>query len=245
MSLVFHLVLLGPLLIACGPGSDAEDGAAGQTRAGAGVAGSARATASSRAASALTPDTTRVILFLGTSLTAGYGVGQEAAYPARIQEKIDSAGLPWRVENAGASGDVSASGLRRLDWRLRTRIDALVLELGANDGLRGLDTGALRANLDSILTRTRRAYPDAKLVVLGMEAPPNMGIAYTREFQQVFPVIAAKHDAALVPFLLDDVAAIPHMNQQDGIHPTARGHEILARNVWEILGPLLRENGGS
>lgn len=184
-------------------------------------------------------DLRRAVLFLGTSLTAGYGLGAELAYPARLQELIDSAGLPFRVVNAGLSGETSAGGLRRLDWSLQDTLDVLVLELGANDGLRGLRVPELQANLDSILTRTQRSYPDAALVVLGMEAPPNLGSSYTSAFRQVFRDVARKHDAELVPFLLDGVAAQRELNVDDGLHPNAEGHRRIARTVWETLGPLL------
>lgn len=183
----------------------------------------------------------RNIVFIGTSLTAGYGVGEERGYPAVIQARIDSAGLPFRVVNAGVSGETSAGGLARLDWVLRTPVDVLVLELGANDGLRGLPIPQLRANLDSILVRTHRAYPAAALVIVGMEAPPNLGTEYTTAFHNTFTELAALRGATLVPFLLDGVAGIPALNQADGIHPTVEGHRILARNVWRVLGPLLVE----
>ena len=184
-------------------------------------------------------DTRGVVLFLGTSLTAGFGVGADNAWPAIIQQAIDSAGLPFRVVNAGLSGETSAGGLRRLDWSLQQPIEALVLELGANDGLRGLPVADMRANLDSILTRTHRRYPDAALVIAGMQAPPNLGARYTSAFTSTFRELAEKHDAALVPFLLEGVGGRPGMNQEDGIHPTAAGHEILAANAWRVLGPRL------
>ena len=186
-----------------------------------------------------------IVLFLGTSLTAGYGVGEDLAYPALVQEKIDSAGLPFRVVNAGLSGETSAGGLRRLDWSLQQPIEVLVLELGANDGLRGLAVDAMRANLDSILTRTSRRYPDAGLVVLGMEAPPNLGPSYTREFREVYRDVAERHDAALVPFLLDSVAARPEMNLEDRIHPNPAGHRILARTVWRTLEAVLERHASA
>jgi acyl-CoA thioesterase-1 len=181
----------------------------------------------------------RVVLFLGTSLTAGYGLGAEFAFPARIQEKIDEGGLPFRVVNAGLSGETSAGGLRRIDWSLQEPVDVLVLELGANDGLRGLDHAALRANLDSIIARTRARYPDAAVLLLGMEAPPNMGRAYTEGFRRVYQDLAFTRNAALVPFLLEGVAGRPELNLDDRIHPNAVGQRILADNVWTVLGPLL------
>ena len=179
------------------------------------------------------------ILFVGTSLTSGYGVGDDLAYPAVLQQKIDAAGLPYQVVNAGVSGETSAGGLRRIDWLLQNPVDVLVLELGANDGLRGLDVRAMRDNLDEIMTRARARHPEVMLVVLGMEAPPNLGRAYADAFRNVFAEIAAKHDAAFVPFLLEDVAAVPGLNQDDGIHPNVRGHRVLADNVWPVLREVL------
>jgi acyl-CoA thioesterase-1 len=180
------------------------------------------------------------VLFLGTSLTAGYGLEESEAYPALIQQKLDSAGLRYRVINAGESGETSAGGLRRIDWLLRQPVAVLVLELGANDGLRGQDVDALRANLQAIIDRTRAAHPDARIVVAGMESPPNMGSAYTSAFRAVFPEVARANDAVLIPFLLDGVAAVPELNQADGIHPTAEGQRMVADIVWRYLEPVLR-----
>ena len=180
------------------------------------------------------------VLFLGTSLTAGYGLEESEAYPALIQRKIDSAGLPYRVINAGVSGETSAGGVRRLDWLLRQPVAVLVLELGANDGLRGQDVDALRTNLQTIIDRTRTAHPDARIVVAGMESPPNMGSIYTDAFRAVFPEVARANDAVLIPFLLDGVAAVPELNQADGIHPTAQGQRMVADIVWRYLEPVLR-----
>ena len=179
------------------------------------------------------------VVFLGTSLTAGYGLDEDQAYPALIQQRIDSLGLPVRVVNAGVSGETSAGGLRRIDWLLRQPVAVLVLELGANDGLRGQDVDAMRANLQAIIDRTRAAHPDVAIVIAGMESPPNMGRVYTTAFRAVFPAIARANDATLIPFLLDGVAAVPDLNQADGIHPTAEGQRIVAENVWRTLGPVL------
>lgn len=181
----------------------------------------------------------RTVLFVGTSLTAGYGVGVELAYPAVLQQMIDSAGLPFRVVNAGISGETSAGGLRRIDWSLQQPADVLVLELGANDALRGLDPDRMRDNLDALLDRARAVNPGIALVIVGMEAPPNLGDEYAHRFRSVYPDLARVHDAVLVPFLLDGVAAEPALNLEDGIHPNVAGHRILARNVWESLAPLL------
>lgn len=221
-----------PLVLAvqaCGPEDTPQDG----TRGSAGVA----ASASGRTA----PERKLNVLFVGTSLTAGYGLGEEFAYPALIQAKIDSAGLPFHVVNAGVSGETSAGGLRRLDWMLQQPVDVLVVELGANDGLRGLPVQALRDNLDTLLRRTRERYPNAALVLLGMEAPPNLGPDYRSAFRGVYRDLARQYDAALVPFLLDDVAARPWLNLDDGIHPNRDGQRIVARNVWAVLGAVLKE----
>jgi acyl-CoA thioesterase-1 len=183
-----------------------------------------------------------VVLFLGTSLTAGYGVGVEHAFPALVQHKLDSAGYPFRVVNAGLSGETSAGGLRRLEWSLQQPIDVLVLELGANDGLRGLPVRQLRANLDSIIAVTRRRYPDAAVIIAGMQAPPNLGAAYTTSFRATYRDLADKYDARLVPFLLEGVAAMPELNQEDGIHPNHAGHEVIAETIWQSLQPVLRES---
>ena len=184
----------------------------------------------------------RRIVFLGTSLTAGYGLADpERAYPARIQARIDSAGLPFEVVNAGVSGDTSAGGLARLDWLLRSPVDVLFLELGANDGLRGQDPSALQGNLLEIVRRVRETNPDAAIVVAGMEAPPNLGPDYTSRFRAVFPAVAQAADAALMPFLLDGVAGESSLNQPDGIHPTAEGHGRIASRVWEVLAPVLED----
>ena len=182
-----------------------------------------------------------MVLFLGTSLTAGMGLSPEQAYPALIQTRIDSAGLGFRVVNAGVNGETSAGGLRRIDWLLRQPVAVLVVELGANDMLRGQDVAAMRANLQEIIDRTRVAYPAARIVISGMQAAPNLGEPYVGEFAATFEELAEENDAALIPFLLDGVAGIPELNQPDGNHPTAEGQVIVAENVWVVLDPLLRE----
>ena len=184
------------------------------------------------------------VVFLGTSLTAGYGLTTDEAYPALIQGKIDAAGLDFRVVNAGVNGATSAEGRARIDWLLRQPVDVLVLELGANDGLRGRDIAAMRENLQAIIDRTRAAYPDVTIVIAGMEAPPNLGRPYTQEFRRTFRELAEANDALLIPFLLEGVAAEPGLNQADGIHPTAEGHRLVAENVWGVLRPVLRRVSG-
>ncbi len=181
-----------------------------------------------------------VVLFLGTSLTAGLGLSESQAYPALIQQKIDSAGLRFRVVNAGVSGETSAAGVRRMDWLLRQPVQVLVLELGANDALRGQDLDATRRNLQEIIDRTRAAHPGVAMVIAGMQAPPNLGDRYTAAFRDMFPGLARRNQAALVPFLLEGVAGVPRLNQADGIHPTMEGQQIVAENVWRVLEPILK-----
>ncbi|MGQ0714294.1 MAG: arylesterase [Gemmatimonadaceae bacterium] len=185
------------------------------------------------------------LLFVGTSLTAGLGLEPEEAYPARIAQRIDSLGLPYRVDNAGYSGETSAGALRRIDWLIREPVDVLVLETGANDGLRGLSVDSMRANIQAIIDRVRAASPNVRILLVGMEAPPNLGPRYTSEFRKVFPELAERNDATLVPFLLVGVAAVDSLNQGDGIHPNAVGSRLLAETVWGALLPLLREAGSS
>ena len=180
-----------------------------------------------------------VVLFLGTSLTAGYGLPAEQAFPALIQQRIDEAGTGYEVVNAGVSGDTSAGGLRRIDWLLRQPIAVLVLELGGNDMLRGLDVPAMQANLGEIIERTRAAHPRARVLIAGMRAAPNLGSQYAAAFDRSFADLAQRYDAALIPFLLVGVAAEPELNQPDGIHPTEAGHRLLADTVWVALEPLL------
>jgi acyl-CoA thioesterase-1 len=182
-----------------------------------------------------------VVLFFGTSLTAGLGLEPEETYPALIQRKIDSVGMPFRVVNGGVSGETSAAGLRRIDWLLRQPIAVLVLELGANDALRGQDIVAAKANLQAIIDRTRARYPAARLVVAGMEAPHNLGERYTREFRDLFVSLARDNRATLIPFILEGVGGVAELNQPDGIHPTADGARVVADNVWRVLAPVLRE----
>jgi acyl-CoA thioesterase I len=181
-----------------------------------------------------------IILFLGDSITAGYGLDLELAFPALIQEKIDAKRWNFKVVNAGQSGDTSAGGLSRLEWLLKNRVDVLVLELGANDGLRGLPAETTRKNLQAIIDRTKGKYPEAKVIVAGMKVPPNMGGDYGRKFEAVFGDLAKKNKALLIPFVLEGVGGSRELNLADGIHPTAKGHEIVAANVWKVLEPVLR-----
>ena len=182
---------------------------------------------------------TKTILFFGNSLTAGYGLEITDAFPALIQKKLDSLNLPYQVVNAGVSGETSAGGASRVDWILKQPVDIFVLELGANDGLRGIPVEETRKNLQSIIDKVKAKYPQAKIVLAGMQVPPNMGQQYAADFRTLFPQLAQKNDAALVPFLLEGVGGVTKLNLQDGIHPTAEGHQILAENVWQVLQPLL------
>jgi acyl-CoA thioesterase-1 len=192
--------------------------------------------------SALTLATPRpkIILFLGDSITAGYGLDPSQAYPALIQEKIDAKGWQFKVVNAGQSGDTTAGGLSRMDWLLRSPVDVLVLELGGNDGLRGLPVETTKKNLQAIIDRTRSKYPAARIVLAGMMVPPNMGRDYGQKFEAIFRAIAKKNQAALIPFVLEGVGGVRDLNLSDGIHPSAKGQEIVAANVWKVLEPVLQ-----
>ena len=183
------------------------------------------------------------ILFLGDSLTAGQGVEESQAFPALIEEKIQTQHLPYEVVNAGLSGDTSAGGLHRIDWLLQRPIDVLVLELGANDGLRGLPVAAMKANLQAIIDKVKAKNPQVKIVIAGMEMPPNLGGDYANDFRAVFADLARTNNAALIPFLLEGVGGHIDLNQRDQIHPTAAGHKIVAENVWRVLAPILEKNG--
>lgn len=180
------------------------------------------------------------ILFFGNSLTAGLGLAdQSEAFPALIQQKIDSLGLPYICINAGLSGETSAGGKDRIEWLLKDSIDVFVLELGANDGLRGISTESTFQNLNEIVNKVKAAYPNCKLVLAGMMVPPSMGDQYFKDFSAIFPKLAKEQNMTLVPFLLDKVAGIQNLNQADGVHPTKEGQHILAENVWEHLKAVL------
>ncbi|MFL6583517.1 MAG: arylesterase [Chthoniobacterales bacterium] len=183
----------------------------------------------------------RTIVFLGDSLSAGFGVQPNEAFPALIAEKLRTEHLPYEVENAGVSGDTTAGGLRRVDWLLQKKIDVLVLELGANDGLRGLSTDAMKSNLEAIIKKVRAKNPEVKVVIAGMQMPPNLGGDYSAGFRRVYQEVAAETNAVLIPFLLDGVGGVRDLNQPDMIHPTAAGHRLVAENVWRVLEPLLRD----
>jgi acyl-CoA thioesterase-1 len=202
-------------------------------------------TAMPPAPAAPAPDShTKNIVFFGNSLTAGYGVSPDQAFPALIAHDIDSLHLPYSVVNAGVSGETSADGRTRIAWVLKQPLDIFILELGGNDGLRGIPlTGksGTTANLQAIIDSVKTHYPNAAIVIAGMQIPPTMGATYATAFKNIFPRLAADNHAALIPFLLQNVGGIPRLNQPDGIHPTAAGHRIVAQNVWEVLHPLLEK----
>jgi acyl-CoA thioesterase I len=181
----------------------------------------------------------KTIIFFGNSLTAGYGLSPEEAFPAIIQKKIDSLGLPYQVINAGVSGETSSGGNTRIDWVLQQPMDIFVLELGANDGLRGILLSETRKNLQSIIDKVKAKNPQTKLLFAGMQIPPNMGEKYVTEFRNMYGELSEKNSMALIPFLLEGVGGEPALNQEDGIHPTAEGHRIVAENVWRQLEKLL------
>lgn len=181
----------------------------------------------------------KTIVFFGNSLTAGYGLEPDQAFPALIQERIDSLGLPYKAVNAGLSGETSAGGKSRIDWLLKQPIDVFVLELGANDGLRGIDPASTYENLGTIIDKVREQNPEAEIILAGMQMPPSMGQRFTKEFEQVYTRLAEDKKVALIPFLLEGVAGDRALNQGDGIHPTIEGQRILADNVWPILEPIL------
>ena len=181
------------------------------------------------------------MLFIGTSLTAGLGLDPDSAFPAIIARTADSAGVAIRVTNAGVSGETSAGALRRIDWVLRTPADVIVVEVGANDALRGLSPDAARSNLESLIASMKRKQPGARIVLVQMEAPPNFGIAYTRSFRSIYTDVARSENLTLIPFLLDGVAGIPRFNQPDGIHPNLAGERIVADNIWRALEPVISQ----
>jgi acyl-CoA thioesterase-1 len=184
--------------------------------------------------------TVKTIVFFGNSLTAGYGLEPSQAFPAIIQQKIDSQNLSYKVINAGVSGETSSGGNSRVDWILEQPVDVFVLELGANDGLRGVPVSETKANLQSIIDKVKAKYPNAEIVIAGMQMPPNLGQQYTADFRDIFPELARKNNCKLIPFILEGVGGEAKFNQEDGIHPTAEGHEIVAENVWRELQPLMQ-----
>jgi len=183
----------------------------------------------------------KTVLFLGDSLTAGYGLDEARAFPALVQAKIDSLAWAFDVINGGLSGETSAGGLRRVSWLLRREIDVMVLELGGNDGLRGIPVAEMQKNLQGIIDKAREKYSDIQIVLVGIEAPPNLGEEYTTAFRGVFPALAEKNNVFLLPFLLEGVGGNPELNLTDRIHPNAEGHQIVAETVWRVLKPVLED----
>jgi acyl-CoA thioesterase-1 len=180
----------------------------------------------------------KTILFFGDSLTAGYGLSTEEAFPALVEKKFVKNGKPSKVVNAGVSGETSAGGVSRIDWILRQPIDIFILELGANDGLRGLPLDQTQKNLQTIIDKVKGKYPKAKVVIAGMMVPPNLGQDYTTRFQKIYPELAKKNNATLIPFLLQNVAGNEKLNLADGIHPNPEGHKIVADNVYKVINTL-------
>ncbi len=181
----------------------------------------------------------KLILFFGNSLSAGYGIEQEDAFPGLVAQRVDSLGLDYRVINGGLSGETTASGLNRLDWFLEEEPDIFILELGGNDGLRGIEISETKKNLIAMIQLVKDKYSDTEIILAGMQIPPNMGNEYTSQFRQMYPEVAEEENVTLIPFLLEGVAGIPDLNLPDGIHPTEEGHKIVFRNVWEYLEPKL------
>jgi len=224
---VTALLFISALAVACGGNS------ASKRRSEA-----AREPSPLQSAAAPAPDNRPRLVFLGDSLTAGLGLSPDEAYPSLIQKKIDADGLDYQVVNAGVSGDTSAGGLSRLDWSLEGDVRVMVVALGGNDGLRGLPAAELKKNLSTIIERAQARH--IKVVLAGMEAPPNFGQDYIVQFHKVYPELARQYSVPLVPFLLQDVAGIEGLNQRDGIHPTAEGARTVADNVWTVLRPVLK-----
>lgn len=177
----------------------------------------------------------KTILFFGDSITAGLGVQQEQAFPALVQQKIDSLSLNYEVINGGLSGETSAGGVRRIDWILRRNIDLMVLELGGNDGLRGIELNSTKENLQQIIDKYQAKNPDGQIILAGMQVPPNLGQEYTSRFQEIYPELSEENDLPLIPLIMDKLGGDEELIQGDGIHPTPKGHEVIAETVWETL----------
>lgn len=222
------LVAIIPLMAGCG--------SAGQEGSG---NGGAEARSGGAAADNSTQGNRPTVLFLGTSLTAGYGLSQSQAFPAVIGRMADSAGKPITVVNAGISGETSAGLLGRIDWAMRTKADIIFIETGANDGLRAFPVPAVRSNLSKIVRRVKEKQPGAQIILVPMQMPPNLGFTYSRDFRNMYAEVAEEERVILAPFLLEGVGGSADLNQDDGIHPNARGAEILAQNMWKVLEDIL------
>jgi acyl-CoA thioesterase-1 len=235
---VAALACMVACIVACGSGGNVDSARnSRETKNNMSVAkGAGSATAADSGAGSIR---TPVVLFFGTSLTAGLGLDPEQAFPSLIEKKALSEGVPIKVMNAGLSGETTAGAVRRIDWVLRTPVDLVVIEAGANDALRGLAPEDARANLEQLIAAVRAKQPGARIALIQMEAPPNFGVAYTRSFRAIYPEVAAKENVTLLPFLLGGVAGIPRLNQPDGVHPNVSGERIVADNVWKALKPMV------
>jgi acyl-CoA thioesterase-1 len=232
-------ILLLAVLFGCGADGNAKG--ATNSRETKDNMSAAKGAQSSTAVSAQKGVRTPVVLFFGTSLTAGYGLDPEQAFPSLIEQKARADGVPIRAINAGLSGETSAGAVRRIDWVLRTPADLVVIEVGANDALRGLSTDAAKSNLERVIASVKAKQPRAQLALIQMEAPPNYGTAYTRSFRSIYAEVARKEGIPLLPFLLNGVAGISRLNQPDGLHPNLTGERIVADNVWKSLKPIVAQ----
>jgi acyl-CoA thioesterase-1 len=177
----------------------------------------------------------KIILFFGNSLTAGYGIDEDDAFAGLTQQRVDSLGLDYKVINGGLSGETTAGGLSRLDWFLEDQPDIFVLELGGNDGLRGIALSETKSNLLGMIDKVRTKFPETKIILAGMQIPPNMGQEYSNEFKEIYPAVAKEKNVTLIPFLLENVGGIPELNLPDGIHPTEEGHKIVFETIWPYI----------
>lgn len=235
---LYLLLFVGVLgLVGCG-----QDRSNSSNTSPSGEPASATATADSTAPADAATEADLRVLVLGNSIAAGAGVSPQEAFPALLQQKVDSLGWSVRVRNAGVSGETSSGGRQRIGWLLQDSVDVLVLELGGNDGLRGIDPKVTRRNLRGIVDTTLATYPGARVLLAGMQIPPNLGPKYTRQFRQVYPTVAEAYDrVTLIPFILNEIAGSDSLMQDDGIHPTAAGHRLVAQRVWENLRPILEK----
>jgi acyl-CoA thioesterase-1 len=231
---LFLLVFTAAL--GCGSGNDSEEAKNNMT-----VTKGTKDSTTTGTPQTSAPEGKPVVLFFGTSLTAGLGLEPDQAFPALIEKKAAAEGMPITAVNAGLSGETTAGAARRIDWVLRTPANLVVIEGGANDALRGLSPDAARSNLEQVVAAIRKKQPAAKIVLLQMEAPPNYGVPYTRSFHAIYPEIAKKESIPLAPFFLDGVAGIPRYNQADGVHPNIAGERLVADNVWKALKPVVAQ----
>lgn len=232
---LFYLVIVSSFLMYCSPNTE-NASTTGETSVG-----TEESTMEEDNENILPPKTgdKKRIIFFGNSLTAAYGLDPQQGFVALIQKKLDSLGLNYQTVNAGLSGETTAGGRERVDWILNQPVDIFILELGGNDGLRGIDPASSKENLQAIIDAVRKKYPQAEIILAGMEAPPNMGQEFTAAFRKMYPDLAQKNDVKLIPFLLEGVGGESDLNLPDGIHPNEKGHKIVAENIWEVLQPVL------